>query len=69
MVSNVTPHDTSDLTRAVARHCACEHGPMGVRVTTCSPHRMLSHDKRAVNGLLFMRSLADRLRQEEFTPS
>ena len=69
MVSNVTPHDTSDLTRAVARHCACEHGPMGVRVTTCSPHRMLSHDKRAVNGLLFMRSLADLLRQEEFTPS
>jgi hypothetical protein len=69
MIWNGTPHDTSDLTRAVARHCACEHGPMGVRVTTCSPHRMLSHDKRAVNGLLFMRRLADRLRQEEFSPS
>jgi hypothetical protein len=42
---------------------------MGVRVTTCSPHRMLTHDQRAVNGLLFMRHLADRLRQEEFAPT
>jgi hypothetical protein len=67
MIWNTT--DTSDLTRAVARHCACESGPMGVRVTTCSPHRMLTDDKRAVNGLLFMRYLAERLRQEEFAPT
>jgi hypothetical protein len=69
MIWNTTAHDTSDLTEAVARHCACEHGPMGVRVTTCPPHRMLTHDQRAVNGLFFMRRLADRLRLEEFAPS
>lgn len=42
---------------------------MGVRLTTCNPHRMLSEDQRALDGLLFVRRMADRLRREEFWTS
>ena len=40
---------------------------MGVRLATCAPHRMLTEDQRALNGLLFGRRMADRLRREEFS--
>jgi hypothetical protein len=39
---------------------------MGVRLATCAPHRMLTNDQRALNGLLFARRMAERLRREEF---
>jgi hypothetical protein len=35
-------------------------------VTTCAAHTMLAHDQRAVDGLLFMRRIAERLLAEEF---
>ena len=40
---------------------------MGVRLATCAPHRMLTEDQRALNGLLFARRLVERLRREELT--
>jgi hypothetical protein len=40
---------------------------MGVRLVTCAPHRMLTDDQRALNGLLFARRMAQRLLGEEFT--
>jgi hypothetical protein len=40
---------------------------MGVRLATCAPHRMLTEDQRALNGLLFARRMAERLQREEFS--
>jgi len=40
---------------------------MGVRLATCAPHRMLTEDQRALNGLLFARRMAERLLREEFS--
>src|SRR4051812_15182272 len=71
MIPQVVWHGTQpesfDLVNAIARNCTCEFGLMGVRLTTCAPHRMLTEDQRALNGLLFARRMADRLRHEEFT--
>ena len=53
-----------DLVDAVGRNCGCEYG-MGVR-TCCSAHRMIAEDQRALDGLLFARRMADRLRREEW---
>ena len=61
-----TPREQRDLLRAVSRHCTCEVGPMGTSVGCCPAHRMLVEDQRAVNGLLFGRRLAARLRREEW---
>jgi hypothetical protein len=60
--------ESFDLVNAVARNCSCEFGMMGVRLTTCEPHKMLVEDQRALNGLLFARRIAERLRSEEWTP-
>jgi hypothetical protein len=38
-----------------------------MRLSTCAPHRMLTEDQRALNGLLFVRRVVDRLRREEFS--
>jgi hypothetical protein len=71
MTSQVVWHGTQqesfDLVNAIARNCTCEFGLMGVRLATCAPHRMLTEDQRALNGLLFARQMAERLRNEEFT--
>jgi len=40
---------------------------MGVRTSTCEPHNMLIEDQRALDGLVWMRRDAERLRREEFT--
>ncbi len=57
--------ESFDLVNAVARNCECQFGMMGVRLSTCAPHRMLMEDQRALNGLLFARRIAERLRHEE----
>ena len=59
--------ESFDLVNAIARNCTCEFGLMGVRLATCAPHRMLTEDQRALNGLLFARRMAERLRREENT--
>jgi hypothetical protein len=53
-----------DLVVAVGRNCCCEYG-MGAR-TCCGAHRMVAEDQRALDGLLFARWMADRLRREEW---
>ena len=62
-----TQQESFDLVNAIARNCTCEFGLMGVRLATCAPHRMLTEDQRALNGLLFARRMADRLQREEFS--
>jgi hypothetical protein len=62
-----TQQESFDLVNAIARNCTCEFGLMGVRLATCAPHRMLTDDQRALNGLLFARRMAQRLLTEEFT--
>ena len=59
--------ESFDLVNAIARNCTCEFGLMGVRLATCAPHRMLTEDQRALNGLLFARRMTERLVREEFT--
>jgi hypothetical protein len=61
-----TQEEAMALVNAVARNCTCEFGLMGVRIRACEPHRMLTEDQRALDGLLFVRRFADRLRREEF---
>jgi hypothetical protein len=39
---------------------------MGVRVKVCAPHRMLAEDQRVLDGLLFARRDARRLRDQEW---
>jgi hypothetical protein len=60
-----TQAETFALLEALSRNCACVVTREGVRVSTCGPHRMLVKDQRAMNGLLFARRIADRLRAEE----
>jgi hypothetical protein len=62
-----TQQESFDLVNAIARNCTCEFGLMGVRLATCAPHRMLTEDQRALNGLLFARRMAERLSREEFS--
>ncbi len=62
-----TQQESFDLVNAIARNCTCEFGVMGVRLATCAPHRMLTEDQRALNGLLFARRMAERLSREEFS--
>jgi hypothetical protein len=50
------------LLEAVERNCDCS------RTTRCAPHTMLAFDQRALDGLLFVSRLADRLRIEEWRP-
>ena len=60
-----TPDESLALVNAVAQHCTCTFGAMKQRLTTCAPHKMLTEDQRALDGLLFMRHQADRLAEEE----
>jgi hypothetical protein len=69
MIENIrwsgTAREAAELTNAIARNCTCTYAPTGARVTTCEPHTMLIRDQRALDGLLFFRRIADRLRREE----
>jgi hypothetical protein len=58
-----------ELLQALSRNCSCVLTAEGVRLSTCAPHEMLSSDQRAVDGLLFARRIAPRLRSEEFFPA
>jgi len=55
-----------DLTRALTRHCACAFHAQSRELSMCAGHEMLRSDQRAIDGLLFSRSIAARLRNEEF---
>ena len=60
-----TRQESLELLHAVRKYCTCDV-EAGRMVTTCAAHAMLAHDQRAVDGLLFMRRMAERLLAEEF---
>ncbi len=70
MASSVLWHGSQtealDLLQALNRNCSCVVTTQGARVSTCAPHQMLCCDQRAIDGLLFARRIATRLRREEF---
>jgi hypothetical protein len=57
-----------ELVEVLGHHCSCAFTEHGLRVSVCSPHQMLCSDQRAIDGLLFSRRIAARLRSEEFRP-
>jgi hypothetical protein len=61
-----THQESLELVNAVASSCGCEIGELGEHLTVCEPHMMLATDQRALDGLLFVRRMAERLRREEF---
>jgi len=73
MKTSVQWHGTSaegvELARAFGRYCSCVFSAEGRRVSVCAPHEMLCSDQRAIDGLLFSRRIAARLRNEEFQRS
>jgi hypothetical protein len=70
MATSVIWHGTQtealELLQALSRNCSCVVTAEGVRLSACPPHDMLSSDQRAVDGMLFARRIAPRLRAEEF---
>jgi hypothetical protein len=70
MTAEVQWHGTRteglELVEALGRHCSCVFNAQGLRVSVCAPHEMLCSDQRAIDGLLFSRHIAVRLRSEEF---
>ena len=58
-----------ELLQALSHNCSCVVTAEGVRLSTCAPHQMLTADQRAIDGLLFARRIASRLRSEEFNPA
>ena len=60
-----TRGEFGELLEVVGKYCNCATDAKGERTTTCEPHRMVVEDQRAVDGLLFARHIASRLRLEE----
>ena len=52
------------LIEAVEHNCACsdQHAHSG----HCGPHEMLAFDQRALDGLVFVRRMTQRLHDEEW---
>jgi hypothetical protein len=65
IIWNGTTDEALALLHALREHCSCavENGRI---VAACAGHLMLARDQRAVDGLLFMRRMAERLLAEEF---
>jgi hypothetical protein len=61
-----TPTEGLELAHAFSRYCSCVFSAHGSRVSVCAQHAMLCSDQRAIDGLLFSRRIAARLRSEEF---
>jgi hypothetical protein len=62
---NGTTSEALALLQALRAYCQCRV-ERGHTLTPCESHRMIAHDQRAVDGLLFMRRMAARLLVEEF---
>jgi hypothetical protein len=60
-----TPQESRDLANAIANNCTCTYGEAGTRRVICAAHHMLIRDQRALDGLLFVRAIRDRLRHQE----
>ena len=57
--------ETTELLRAIDNNCACKRGIAGELLEQCGAHQVLGH-QRQLDGLLFVRQLAERLLREEF---
>jgi hypothetical protein len=62
-----TRDELLQLTAVIGHNCACASQSTASTRPTCAAHRMLWQDQRALNGLLFARHIAERLRREEFS--
>ena len=62
---NGTTEEALALLHALSTNCECQIED-GRTVAACAGHAMLARDQRAVDGLLFMRRMAERLLAEEF---
>ena len=58
--------EAASLIKAVVAHCTCLVDKQGRRTSVCDAHLMLINDQRALDGLLFARRIASRLKDEEF---
>ncbi len=69
-MKQVVWHGTADealaLLAVVNEHCTCRRVNQRV-MAVCPTHQMLSREQRAIDGLLFMRHMAERLIVEEFS--
>ena len=65
IIWNGTTDEALALLHALSAHCACRV-ESGRTIAACEAHLMLAYDQRAVDGLLFMRRMAQRLLTEEF---
>ena len=69
MARRIHWHGTTDealqLLHCLQVHCECAVED-GKTISTCASHAMLVDDQRALDGLLFMRRMAERLLAEEF---
>ena len=63
---NGTVGEFEALSAAVNRVCRCPDKLDKQAATRCAAHQMLSEDQRALDGLLFARRIAERLRREEW---
>lgn len=61
-----TKEESLDLVNAVAHNCGCEFGFMGIRLSTCPPHKLLAEDQRWLDAVLFERRDVGRLLEEEW---
>lgn len=69
---NGSSEEAEALRVALGRYCAapeggdtCQFNADGMREKTCTAHKMLLEDQRALDGLVFVRRIAARLRAEE----
>lgn len=65
IIFNGTNEEKHALIQALNSHCQCEI-LLGMRKSTCSVHKMLINDQRALNGLLMSRRRAPELILQEF---
>ena len=60
---NGTPEEWHELQIIITRHCACQTPHV------CASHDMVVRDQRAIDGLVFIRRIVNRLLAEEFLPA
>ena len=64
VVWNGTLSEQLDLVAAVQHNCGCSFDGTTASLSACSSHAIL-HEQRALDGMLWIRHLAARLRAEE----
>lgn len=70
MSAQVIWHGTSEesyaLLAAVGHNCACTFNMEGAKTETCSAHRMMLEDQRALDGLVLERRTVEHWLHSEF---